>query len=113
MTTYKAFIIFIIIVKVLFVFFALSHVYLKIKGQENSETDKTVIYWKERLEFVFKILMSILLIALFNPRIHKAVLIEGETKLLLYLFGFVLIITANWGYFIKESKLFKQVQDSF
>jgi hypothetical protein len=114
MTTYKAFIIFIIIVKIVFVFFAVSHVYLKIRGQENSETDKTVVYWKERLEFIFKFLMSILLISLFNPRTHKgAVLIEGETKLLLYLFGFVLIITAKWDDFFRESKLFKDFQASF
>jgi uncharacterized membrane protein YozB (DUF420 family) len=113
MTTYTYFIIFIIIIKVIFVVLAISHVYLKIRGQENSETDKKVVYWKERLEFVFKLLMSILLIALFNPRTHKAVLIEGETKILLYLFGFVLIITANWEDFFKESKIFKEVQMAF
>lgn len=107
MTPYNVYITFIIIVKLIFIFFAVSHIYLKIKGKENSETDKIVVYWKERLEFTFKLLMSILLIYLFNPRTPKAVLIEGETKLLFYLFGFVLIITAGLKDFFKESKLFK------
>jgi len=112
MTQYNVFITFIIIVKLIFVFFALSHIYLKIKGQENSETDKTVVYWKERIEVIFKLLMSILLIHLFNPRTHKAVIIDGETKLLLFLFGFVLIITAGWEDFLIQSKLFKKFQES-
>ena len=112
MTSYNAFITFIIIIKIIFVIFAVSHVYLKIKGEENSKTDKTAVYWKERLEFIFKILMAILLIWLFNPRTQKAVLIEGETKLLLYLFGFILIITAEWKDFFAESKSFKEIQQS-
>ena len=67
-------------------------------------------YWKERLEFVFVALMSILFIYLFNPRTGTSILIESETKLLLYLFGIFLLITAKWSEFFKESKMFKRIQ---
>ena len=112
MDKYNIYITFIIIVKVAFVFLAISHIYLKVKGKENSETDKQIIFWKERLEFIFITLMAILLIYLFNPRTDKSVLIDSETKILLYLFGFILLITAKWQIFFTESKIFKYLQSS-
>jgi hypothetical protein len=54
--------------------------------------------------------MSVLLIYLFNPRTERSVMIDYETKLLLYLFGFILLITADWGVFIHETPLFKKFQ---
>ena len=56
--------------------------------------------------------MSILLIYLFNPRKGEMVMINGETKILLYLFGIVLLITAKWGDFFHEAKWFKRIQSS-
>ena len=44
-------------------------------------------------------MMSILLIYLFNPRVDRSVLIDKETKILLYLFGFILLIIAKWNLF--------------
>jgi hypothetical protein len=38
-------------------------------------------------------------------------MINAETKLLLYLFGFVLLITANWSTFIGESIWIERAQD--
>ena len=55
--------------------------------------------------------MSILLIYLFNPRVDRNTLIDKETKLLLFLFGFILLITAKWDVFIKESPLLKMIQN--
>jgi len=82
-----------------------------IKQKSSSSTFNTLInYWKERFEFIFIFLMSALLIYLFNPRKNRGVLINGETKLLLYLFGFILLITANWKLFIKETKWFQDIQ---
>ena len=100
----------IILIKILFILTALTHVYLKIKGKENSDLDKKVVYWKEKLEFLFIFLMALFLIYLFNPRTTKSIYINGETKLLLYLFGVVLLITADWNSFIHESKFFIYIQ---
>jgi hypothetical protein len=37
--------------------------------------------------------------------------IEHEMKILLYLYGIITIITANWDVFFKDAKWFNDVQD--
>ena len=111
MSFFDSYIYFIFAVKILFILSAITTRYLKIKNKENSETYKILSYWKERIEFVFVILMSILLIYLFNPRQNRSNMINGETKILLYLFGFVLLITANWSTFFGESVLLERTQN--
>jgi hypothetical protein len=54
--------------------------------------------------------MAILLIYLFNPRNPKLEIIDSETKILLYLFGIVLLITAKWEAFFEGSKLLKKIK---
>lgn len=103
---------FIFIIKIGFFITAVTHIYLKAKGQDKSDLDKKILYWKERFEFIFIALMSILLIYLFNPRVDRSILIDNETKILLYLFGFILLITAKWDLFIKESPLVKKFETS-
>jgi hypothetical protein len=110
MEKFNMYITFIILIKVGFIILAVSHLYLKIKHKDHTETDKKILFWKERLEFIFIALMAVLLIYLFNPRTERSVLIDYETKLLLYLFGFILLITAKWGDFIHENPLFKKLQ---
>lgn len=99
-------------IKIGFILMAVTNIILKAKGDLDSDLAKQISYWKERFEFIFVILMSILLIYLFNPRGDKMVMINGETKILLYLFGFVLLLTAKWGDFFHESKWFKRIQSS-
>jgi hypothetical protein len=89
-------------IKIGFIIMSLTHLYLKIKGKTDSELDKKIIYWKEKLEFVFIFLMSALLMYLFNPRKSHIDIIDSESKLLLFLFGFILIFTADWSNFLKE-----------
>lgn len=110
MDKYNIYLTVVILVKVMFLILAGLHVYLTVKGKANSEIDKKIEYWKEKLEFVFVALMAILFIYLFNPHTGTSILITSETKILLYLFGIFLLITAKWGDFIKESKLFKRIQ---
>lgn len=111
MKTFNNFIIFIIFIKVLFIIFSLIHLYFKLKGDEKNAMNITAVYWKMRLEFIFTISMAIVLIYLFNPRYNNEKLITSEVKLLLYLFGFILLIIAKWGDFIKENKLFVYLQE--
>lgn len=101
---------FIFLIKIGFIIMAVTHIYLKVKGDEHSDLDKKILYWKERFEFVFIALMSILLIYVFNPRVDRNILVDKETKILLHLFGFILLITAKWDIFFKESPLFKIFQ---
>lgn len=99
-------------IKIGFILMAASHAYMRLSGKTDSDLDKKLVYWKERFEFVFIFLMAILLIYLFNPRKERTVMINGETKILLYLFGFVLLITAKWDNFFHEAKWFKQFQQT-
>jgi uncharacterized membrane protein len=99
-------------IKIGFILTAVTHIYLKAKGEEKSDLDKKILYWKERFEFIFIIAMAILLIYLFNPRRGEMIMIDGETKILLYLFGVVLLITAKWADFFREAEWFQYLQKS-
>jgi hypothetical protein len=103
---------FILIIKVIFIILALSNLYLiiKIKREPNKtiqkqelEKQSNILFWKDRIEILFKCLMSILLLYLFNPREERLHLITFETKILLFLFGFIIIFTANWTQIYNES----------
>ena len=112
MRNYDVYIIFVILVKIGFIILATTHLYLKHTGKTNSEKDISVLFWKERFEFVFITMMACLLIYLFNPRNDRSFMIDYETKVLLFLFGFILLITANWNTFVEESEIFKDIQIS-
>ena len=110
MTKLDYFIYLIFFVKLIFILLALSEKYYKFSGKEDKDVYKNITYWKDRIEFIFIILMSILLTYLFNPKFNRENLIDGEIKLLLFLFGFILIFTAKWNIFIEESKWFTDVK---
>ena len=110
MDYYTIYIYVIFLIKIIFIILASTHLYLKFKNETNSELDKEVLFWRERVEFIFILLMAILLIFLFNPYKNKMYMINNETKVLLYLFGIVLIITAKWETFFKTSDVFKKIQ---
>ena len=89
--------------KVIFIILATIHAYLKMTHQETTDLDIEIVFWKERVEFIFVFLMACLLIYLFFPSSNKSVEISGATRELLYLFGIVVLVTAKWGEFFKES----------
>lgn len=103
------FIFFIILIKFIFVISAIGHVVLSHSNNSQAEKlDTTLVYWKERTEFIFIISMAILLIYHFNPRFLKKKIGE-ETSLLFFLFGLVLIFTAKWSLFIDETPWYKNL----
>ncbi len=110
MKYFDIYILLIFIVKIAFIFLAIYRLYIKAKKPQDKKLLTTVEFWKERMEFIFITLMSILLVYLFNPRANNINMIDKEAKLLLYLFGFVLLLTENWSSFIHESPLFKKLQ---
>jgi hypothetical protein len=116
MNKYNFFIFFIIFLKIVFISLSLISIYLKRKTKEKPETQedsKLIIqidYWEMRFEFIFNIMMSILLIYVFNPNSNNLYLITNETKFLLYLFGVILIIKSNWSEFFNEFSWFSTLQ---
>ena len=102
---------FIIFIKIIFITCAVGYVILSHSTSNKAASlDPKLLYWKERTEFIFTICMAILLIYHFNPRLQKKP-ISQETGILFFLFGWILIITANWSLFITESPFYKKIMN--
>jgi hypothetical protein len=109
------FIYIIIGIKSLFLFSTLSNLFLtKIIKNDSliKKYSEKLNKIKEQTEFVFIILTSMLLIAIFYPRQNNLKYINSHVKLLFYLFGWILIITAKWDLFFHESKALQKISDS-
>ena len=95
--------------KITFVIVSIYGVFLnhqKTTNQAKIDKNKRL---KKAVEFLFVLLMSFLLIYLFDPRKDRISLIDSKAKMLLFLFGFILIVTANWDVIVYESKFTKQL----
>jgi hypothetical protein len=103
----RSYIILVIIIKVIFLLLLIYSFYIKhlVKKYPNNKNYKISLEkidkFKYKVEFIFTIAIALLLIILFNPNRKKHLPINHETRLLLYLFGFLLIISADWENFIQ------------
>ena len=104
MKTFDVYVSLIILIKIIFFLLTISHLYLKLKHEADSEFDKNLVAWKEQVEFVFVLMMALLLIYLFNPRTDRYLTIDRETRVLFFLFGIILLITARWRDFFEFVK---------
>jgi hypothetical protein len=102
---FYCFIYFIIFVKVLFLFFVVWNIYLKKKngrgGSNGVETklEKRVSYYKNLTENIFIVLVSILLIYLFNPYHDNKYLDDKYVKVLFFIYGILMLGTFDWSKF--------------
>jgi uncharacterized membrane protein len=78
-------------VKIVFVILLLADLYLK-KKKKDTKLQTKIVIWKEKTETLFIILMSLLIIYLFNPFVVRSVVLDYEAKLLLFLFGVISIV---------------------
>ena len=91
------FVLFIIIIKVLFLIFTLLN-YLIDKGKLQNIDGVKISYLKSLTEFLFNISMAILLVYHFMPK-HKKI-IKNETSILFFLYGILTLITADWSRYV-------------
>lgn len=103
---YVTFIFIIVIVKFLFIFFTLFDLVFNLKNKfflnsfsPFSKFIEPIKDYSKLFDFLFKMLMAILLIYLFNPR-NKDVFLDFETRFLLFVYGWILLIT-----FLKDKYL--------
>ena len=54
---------------------------------------------------IVMIMLALLMLYLFHPKRTGGVLVEGETKLLLFIFGIFTLIDLPWTYLYKELKI--------
>ena len=110
-TTLDYFILFIVLVKIVFVLSAIGHALASRSSRPGAkDLDPKLLYWKERTEFIFIACMSVLLIYHFRPGHNKP--ISKETSLLFFLFGWILLFTAKWSLFFQESPWIKHITNS-
>lgn len=103
-TTIDYFIFFIIFIKIIFAISLFGDIISKHTNNYtiNELLDPRFLYWKERTEFIFIASMSILLLYHFNP--YNPIPIPRETNILFFIFGCMLLFTANWSLFFREAK---------
>ena len=103
------FLLFIIIIKIIFIGLALSHFALSRSSSDLAKkTDVTVLKLKQYIEFIFVIGMAVLLLIHFNPYVKK-INVDEESRFLFFLFGIILILTSDWNLFLTESPIVKNI----
>ena len=112
MTAYNLLIILIIMIKVIFILLKGLAFYNRVMGIKDTLFSTNVLFWADRVEFIYTFLMAILIIALFRNAVKVGVLCiyDKETIFLMYVFGFILLFTADWNEFISESTIITNIQ---
>jgi len=108
--TNHPFISFIFTIKILFIIFAIIHYYLIITHKPDNAFSQNIVYWKERLEFIFMISMAILTVVLFRPFNTKPIMIGAEERFLFFVYGIITFITSRWSAFVHQAKWFSTLQ---
>jgi len=140
MRLYDYYIDLIIFFKTIFFILSLIHIYFKIKDNRSNASDNTntntntnntntnntntnntntnnlktqqrIEYLRSSCEFVVTVLISSLLIYLFNPFYPKLYLVDKETKIVLCLFGIILLLTSKWHIVFNTNKFFVLFQE--
>jgi len=104
------FVTFLFIVKILFAILAVVHIYLKRTGKDDTKTDEFVTFWKERLEFVFIIGVSLLLMIFFFPGRKIEMEPTFEMRFLFFVYGIIILINVDWKIVVGESPFLETVQ---
>ena len=113
MTAYNLLIILIIMIKVVFILLKLTAFYNRVMGNKDTLFSTNVLFWADRVEFIYTFLMAILIISLFRNAIKdgQICIYDKETLFLMYVFGFILLFTADWNEFISESTIITNIQN--
>ena len=110
MNSYDSFIYYIVLNKILFVIFGVWHFILVRENKGETEFSTNLHHWKEYCEFMFIACMAILCIYLFNPLLDVRPAINYETRILLFVFGWIILLNCKWDLFFEQSKWFTLLQ---
>ncbi len=111
-TTLDFFILFAILIKVAFLLSSIADsIALRTNNIQIMILEPKFRWIKERTEFIFTICMAILMIIYFWP--GTRLIIGEESRLLFFVFGIVLLFTANYSLFFFESPFYKLLASTF
>lgn len=105
------FIYLVIFFKIIFLLCLVFHVFFITLGKNSKyvQYDDELVKLVHQSDFVFKVLMAILIIFIFYPWSNNIEYINNRIKVLFYVFGFILLLTADWNTFFKESSVYEKV----
>ena len=101
MNFFDVFIYFTLFIKVCY--FMTSLVIIIFTHRHNEKYIKKLENMKNVLEFIFMVLISIFLLVSFNPFIKFNIVINDHAKLLLFFYGILVLLNADWELFFKKS----------
>jgi hypothetical protein len=104
MSYYNKFILCVFLSKILFVLCGVWHFLLIRKNKGETQLSLKLASWKEYFEFIFLVSMALLSLYLFNPLDEIRPAINRETRLLLFIFGFIVLINCKWELIVGHSK---------
>ena len=96
---------FAIIIKVIFLLAAILYYVnqtLKINMDDNLLLN--VMKLKNSSEFIYQITIALLIIIIFNPWYNNMKFISKEIIILFFIFGIIIIISADWNHFFIKNK---------
>ena len=105
---------FIIFLKIIFILLALADFIIKHFYNTNvnlMSIESKISFYKKRIEFIFIICMVILIIFIFSPRHNRMIYLTKEMTILFYLFGFILLLTADWDLFLTNAKWYNNIKN--
>ncbi len=93
MNWYDAYVTLVIVTKIVFVTVLVIRQIVKIRSPEHTALIEYLTRWEIRAKVIFHVLMSMLLIYLFNPWQDHMTRIDYETRVMLTLFGGLTLLT--------------------
>ena len=100
---YDIFILFILFIKIIFYLLFIITYLLEKYNKKYNNIDKKIIenlnYFNKRINIIFYILIFILIIYIFNPFHNNLHLIDFNVRFLLFTFGFIYLLSAEWNIF--------------
>ena len=82
-------ILFVILIKILFSIYEIFYVVQKRNNKVNSNT----IYWKEKFEWLFQLLMLLILIHIFYPWKNDITSLTPEVRHLIFIYSVLILFT--------------------
>jgi hypothetical protein len=86
--------------------------YKHIKKDKNEKNILMLDFIKNRFEFIFLILIAILLLIIFNPFNKNPIKINNTTKTLLFIYAIIILINVDWKGFINSSYIYKNIKNN-